>query len=163
MTRQLLGVLIIMASALAACGGPASSSTVTPAATTEPAASPGAARSPTAVAIFKPPSAQTSVAGNVTVIVTPQALKAGEPAEFEIAMDTHSVDLAGDMLALVVLRDERGSAQNPTAWDGPAAGGHHRSGTIRFDALPLGIRSVTLIIKNIAGVPERVFTWDVTP
>ncbi len=108
-----------------------------------------------------PPQTQTSDAGNVVVTVTPQVLAAGAPPAFDIAMNTHSVDLAGDMLALVELRDERGNVQMPSAWDGPAGAGHHRSGTIRFDALPPGTRSVTLVVKNIAGIRERTFTWDV--
>ncbi len=38
-------------------------------------------------------------------------------------------------------------------------GGHHREGKIKFAALTTSTKSVTLIVKNIAGVPERVFNW----
>ena len=98
--------------------------------------------------------------GNVTVEVLPVALKAGSPSEFEIAMNTHSVDLSADMLKAVVLEDDMGKEYAPTKWDGPAAGGHHRSGKIEFPALSSGAKSVTLIVKDIAKVAERTFKWE---
>jgi hypothetical protein len=99
--------------------------------------------------------------GSVSVAVTPIDLKQGAPADFEIAMNTHSVDLSADMLKVVVVRDDAGKEYAPTKWDGPAAGGHHRSGTIEFPALAGNVKSVTLIVKGIAGVPERDYRWDV--
>lgn len=131
---------------LAACGA-------TPG-TPERASQPGV----TAVSTMAAP--QTNTAGNVTVQVIPRQLQSGGPVIFEIVMDTHSEDLAGDMLVLVELRDERGNALRPVAWDG-TGGGHHRAGMIRFDTLPAGVRTVLLVVKNIAGVTERVFAWDV--
>lgn len=143
---QMVGVAGV-ALLLAACGA-------TPG-TPERASQPGV----NAVSTMAAP--QTNSAGNVTVQVIPRQLKSGGPVIFEIVMDTHSVDLAGDMLALVELRDERGNALRPVAWDGTGGGGHHRAGMIRFDALPAGARTVSLVVKNIAGVTERVFAWDV--
>ena len=93
--------------------------------------------------------------------VTPLTLKQGEPPVFDIAMDTHSVDLAADMLKTVVLRDDSGKEYVPTAWDGPGAGGHHREGKIKFAVVTTNPKSLTLVVKNLAGVPERAFTWDV--
>lgn len=157
---------------LAACGTPAAAPETTavpvaaagtPTAAPEPPATPTAApiALPTAAPLqAEPPTAQTNNAGNVVVTVTPEVLSAGAPLAFEISMNTHSVDLAGDMLALVELRDERGSVRKPTVWDGPVGGGHHRAGVIRFDALPAGTRSITLVVKNIAGIRERAFTWE---
>ena len=105
--------------------------------------------------------AQTIEGGNVTVKVTPLTLKTGEPPTFDIALDTHSVDLAIDILKLVVLRDDFGKEYTPTAWDGAGPGGHHREGKIKFAALTTNPRSLTLIVKNLAGIPERAFKWDV--
>lgn len=104
---------------------------------------------------------QTVEGGSVSVAVTPIDLNTGAPAHFEIAMNTHSVDLSADMLKSVLLRDDAGKEYAPIKWDGPDGGGHHRSGRIEFPALPGNVRSVTLIVKNIAGVPERDFKWDV--
>ena len=102
---------------------------------------------------------QSNDAGEVTVQVTPVTLLYDKPIEFEIVMNTHSVELDADMLQGVILRDDAGNEFKPQAWDGPGAGGHHRAGKLTFGNLPASVRSVTLVLKNIAKVPERVFTW----
>ena len=104
---------------------------------------------------------QTIEGGSVTVQVTPLAFQLDAPLEFDIAMDTHSVELADDMLKAVVLRDDSGTEYTPTAWDGPGGGGHHREGKIKFAPLTINTKTLTLVVKNIAGVPERVYQWDV--
>jgi hypothetical protein len=104
---------------------------------------------------------QTAEAANVTVKVTPLALKTGESPVFDIAMDTHSVDLSADMLKSVVLRDETGKEYAPLKWDGPGPGGHHREGKLTFAELTTSSKSLTLIVKNLASVPERRFKWDI--
>lgn len=103
---------------------------------------------------------QTIDGGSVTVQVTPIAFKMGAPLEFDIAMNTHSVDLSDDMLKAVILRDDGGKEYAPTAWDGPEGGGHHREGKITFAGLNTSTKSLTLVVKNIAGVPERVYQWE---
>jgi hypothetical protein len=67
------------------------------------------------------------------------------------------------MLTSVVLRDDAGNEYPPVVWDGPGAGGHHRAGTLKFPALDKSAKSVTLLVRNIAGVPERAFTWTLSP
>jgi hypothetical protein len=114
------------------------------------------AKSPDA---FQP---QTSAAEQVTIQVTPLTLAQGKPIEFEIVMDTHSVELDADMLQAVILRDDAGKEYKPLNWEGPGGGGHHRSGKITFDALPANTRTVTLTLKDVAGVPERTFTWQLS-
>ena len=104
---------------------------------------------------------QTAEGGGVTVVVTPLALKKGEPLVFDIAMDTHSVDLAGDMRKMVVLLTDAGTEYAPSAWDGAGPGGHHREGKIKFATLTGNPKSVTLVVRDLAGVPERKFKWDV--
>jgi hypothetical protein len=97
----------------------------------------------------------------VTVEVTPRNLAEGSTMlEFDVAFETHSVDLGFDPAAVSVLRDGQGRDYPATAWEGDPAGGHHRSGTLRFE-IPNGpTDSVEVIIRNVAGVPERVFQWD---
>ncbi len=104
--------------------------------------------------------AQSVDGGSVTVEVKPVAVAVGQPIEFQVAMNTHSVDLSNDMVASSVLEDNAGNEYKPTAWDGPPGGGHHRSGTLKFDALKTKPQSLTLIIKGIAGVADRTFKWD---
>lgn len=103
--------------------------------------------------------------GAVTVAVTP--LNLGNPEDtldFEIAMNTHSVDLSMDLAQLATLTTDTGKSVEATAWDAPS-GGHHVSGTLSFpaavDGAPLleGVSTLTLTIRDV-DVPERVFVWD---
>ena len=51
----------------------------------------------------------------------------------------------------------------PLQWDG-AEGGHHVNGTLYFPAMDLqDAQWVELVIREMAGVPERTFRWDLTP
>jgi hypothetical protein len=95
------------------------------------------------------------------VEVTPLNLAGSSTTlEFEVAFNTHSVDLGFDPAALSVLRDGQGRDYPATAWEGDAPGGHHRSGTLRFEVPNAPADSVEVIIRDVAGVPERVFHWD---
>ncbi len=108
---------------------------------------------------------QKSDEGPVTVRVTWDGPAGG--LTFRVAMDTHSVDLDGyDLKRLAALRTERGAAVPPATWDAPP-GGHHREGSLVFpdrlpDGTPVlapGTRAVTLVVREVGGVPERAFTW----
>ena len=44
---------------------------------------------------------------------------------------------------------------------GSAPGGHHRKGVLEFPDLADSAVTITLIIKGIASVPERIFEWPV--
>lgn len=112
------------------------------------------------------PATQTSEAGEATVEVTWKGGNAG-PA-FDVTMDTHSVDLdAYDLRKRAVLRNDRGLEVRAKTWDAPK-GGHHREGTLSFsektadgqDLIGPDTRRVELIIREVAGVPERSFEWN---
>jgi len=101
--------------------------------------------------------------GGVTIDVTWMADIQGALV-FNVAMDTHSVDLDGyDFKQQAVLRDDQGKQYAPTSWDsGP--GGHHRSGVLTFP-VPASVNSgntayFEVIIRGVAGVAERVLRWD---
>ena len=96
--------------------------------------------------------------GNVTVSVTPLRLKDGFPASFDVAFETHSVDLTFDVEQIATLADETGTTYTPV-WDGSPPGGHHRSGTLRFTPDLTDPATVMLTFSDIAGVPSRTFTW----
>ncbi|MBI5620143.1 hypothetical protein HY950_04230 [Candidatus Gottesmanbacteria bacterium] len=101
---------------------------------------------------------QQSEGGNVTVTVTPVTLKVGFPASFDVAFETHSVDLDFDVEAIAGLTDINGTTYKPT-WQGSPPGGHHRSGTLIFTPdIPQQV-TLTLTLRDIAGVPERTFVW----
>lgn len=108
---------------------------------------------------------QTSDGGQVVVKVTWQGPDAGPV--FAVVLDTHSVDLDGyDLAQLSVLRVEDGREVQPSGWDAPK-GGHHRKGTLTFptkgadgnDIVGPGTGEFELIIRDVAGVPERVLRW----
>ncbi len=104
-------------------------------------------------------AAKTSKENKLTVKVKPVDLAFGKPVSFSVTMNTHTGSLDFDMTAISVLEDDRGNAFQATAWEGAASGGHHRSGTLFFPALGAGTKSIKLTLKDMYGVPERVFEW----
>lgn len=173
LTLFLLGLL------LAACNSSPSSSAVT-----EEAAS---GRAPEATAEVVVPSEATSPTNEVTpadlsaeaggaetrvdeqgaviVSVTPLNLSApGATLDFEVTLETHSVDLSMNLAELATLTADNGLAVESSGWDGPQ-GGHHVEGMLSFPAEVNGepfladASGLTLIINNV-DAPERVFTWE---
>lgn len=110
---------------------------------------------------------QRAEAGAVAVEITPLNLAdvGAATLDFAVSMNTHSVDLGVDLVKLAVLK-ANGIEVAAVAWQAPAGGGHHVKGTLRFprvtaDDKPLlvGAASLTIVIRNLGGVPERVFMW----
>lgn len=99
---------------------------------------------------------RTEQIGGLTVTVTPVQLDRNG-ASFAIAFDTHTgaptIDVAHSSSLTV------GGAQwTNSSWTGDGPGGHHRSGTLRFDAA--GEPSGTLRL-SISGLERPLeFTWD---
>lgn len=110
----------------------------------------------------------TDEQGAVTVAVTPLNLNTpGETLDFEVALDTHSVDLGMDLAELATLSTDTGLTVASSAWDAPS-GGHHVSGTLSFPAvaegrnLREGTSKVTVLIRGV-DADERRFTWALAP
>jgi hypothetical protein len=107
---------------------------------------------------------QVSDANQVKVAATWRGPERGPI--FEMALDTHVVDLDGyDLTRLAVLRTDQGLEVAPSGWDAPK-GGHHRSGTLSFPpvigdrpVISPGTGAIELIVRDVAGVPERTFRW----
>jgi len=97
----------------------------------------------------------------VRVDVKPVQLAPGQPARFEVRMNTHSEPLEEDMVAVSSLKDNTGRIYQATAWQGSEPGGHHRKGVLEFPELKDNPESITLIIRKVANVPERTFEWSV--
>ncbi len=98
----------------------------------------------------------------VTIKVTP--IEFGTSANiwrFDVVFDTHSGSLDDAVVQVAVLVDDKGNTYQPTAWEGPGPGGHHREGTLMFNPIQPTPQYVELKIKNVGGVPERSFRWDV--
>ncbi len=96
----------------------------------------------------------------VRVDVVPVQLEFGKKAKFEIRMNTHSGDLSQDLVSVSTLKDDSGREYRPAEWQGSPPGGHHRKGVLEFPALNGNTKSVTLVIRGVANVPERIFKWN---
>ncbi|HET7009448.1 MAG TPA: hypothetical protein VFI11_01620 [Anaerolineales bacterium] len=108
---------------------------------------------------------QVDEQGAVIFEVTPLNLGApGDTLEFQVVMNTHSVDLSWDLAAQSVLQTDTGLEVRGLVW--PIGNGHHYGGTLTFpvqteagQALLDNATAVTLIIRD-TDVAERVFTWE---
>jgi hypothetical protein len=57
-----------------------------------------------------------------------------------------------------VLRTADGKELGPSAVEQAKGGGHHREAVVVF--LPVAdLGEVRVVVKNVGGVEERVFTW----
>jgi len=168
MKQALLAIILLtVAGLIAACG----SDVVEPAAASIEVAQPQNQTNETAAVNPEPAGDQPQPAAPVfesqlnnekavTVEVTPLNLPEGGPTlDFEIAFNTHSVDLSFDPAAISILRDDQGREYPAVAWEGAGPGGHHRSGVLRFEVPETATKSIEVIIHDVAGVPERVFQW----
>lgn len=98
--------------------------------------------------------------GGVTVKVTYLQAEGKEAARFQVVLDTHSVDLdVFDLKTLSLLRDEAGKTYEPTRVENKGSG-HHREIVLSFPRPGPETKRLELVIKDIAGVKERTFRWD---
>lgn len=77
---------------------------------------------------------------------------------FDVAFNTHSVDLNYDFAKISTLKDDQGGVYEAEAWSGGASG-HHLSGKLIFPKISATAKSVQLEIDNINGV-KRIFAWQ---
>ncbi|MCQ3972111.1 MAG: hypothetical protein DPW09_01550 [Anaerolineae bacterium] len=155
MKQAILFTLIVtITGLLAACSGRA----VQPQATQA-----GATQAQAAQPVAQSFETQSSNEKAVIVEVTPLNLsQGGASLDFEVAFNTHSVELAFDPAKISVLQDDQGHEYPAQSWEGPGPTGHHRSGTLRFKALDHPTKFVEVVMRDVAGVPERTFRWDLT-
>lgn len=103
---------------------------------------------------------QTSSQGGVNIKVTPRALAHGASRwEFAVVLDTHSEELADDLMRTATLVTDDGRQLKPTAWIGAGSGGHHREGVLSFpapDPVPGGFE---LRLSRPGEPTVRVLRW----
>lgn len=109
--------------------------------------------------------ARTDEQGAVAFAVTPLNLETPtDTLEFDVAMNTHSVDLSMDLATLSSLSTDTGLTIQATKWDA-TPGGHHVSGKLIFPAsangksILEGAGKLTLTIVNVDAA-SRVFEWE---
>ncbi|HWP58466.1 MAG TPA: hypothetical protein VNL14_11300 [Candidatus Acidoferrales bacterium] len=105
-------------------------------------------------------TAQSASAGGVTAKVAYLNPQSRDEPRFQVVLDTHSVDLDGyDLKTLTLLRDDKGKDYFPSRAENKG-GGHHREITLIFPKVAPEARRLELVIKDIAGVKERIFGWN---
>jgi hypothetical protein len=103
---------------------------------------------------------RTDSGGGVTMKVTYLDSKGADDLRFQVVLDTHSVNLDSyDLKTITVLRDEAGNTHPPTAVENKGTG-HHREAIVSFAKIASGTKRVELVIRDVAGVKERIFRWD---
>jgi len=102
--------------------------------------------------------------GAVTVAVTLLAPPiVGSAIKARVVLDTHSVGLDSiELERAVILRGADGVDLGPSAVEQAAGGGHHRQAVLVFPPTAQA-GAVQIIVKNVGGVAERSFVWDVAP
>jgi hypothetical protein len=114
-----------------------------------------------------PYAAQTDAQGAVAFEVTPLNLAAASGTlEFNVSMNTHSVNLGWNLAAQSTLATDTGRQVQGQTW--PVGNGHHYAGTLSFPAqtfdgasLLAGAKRLTLTISG-TDVAQRVFVWDLS-
>lgn len=103
--------------------------------------------------------------GAVIFEVTPLNLDTPvDTLEFDVAMNTHSVDLGMDLAQLATLSTDTGLTIQAEKWDA-TPGGHHVEGKLIFpsaqDGTSIlgGATKLTLTIVNVDAA-SRVFEWE---
>ena len=128
---------------------------------------PAAPTTPSAQAAAGEVAPQSIEGGGVTVKVTPLNLSdaAADTLDFEVVLDTHTVELNYDIAQLALLTDNLGNEYTPASWTPEQSGGHHVSGKLSFadraTILQSGVTELSLDVTNVAGVASRIFTWTV--
>lgn len=107
-----------------------------------------------------PLAQQKKSGGEVDVTITPEVLIVGQPPRFKLEFNTHSVELDFDVVKTAELSDGSEKIYKEATWEGSPSGGHHRSGTLTFSAPLSQTKSVTLVLRDIAGIPKREFIWQ---
>ncbi len=106
-------------------------------------------------------SMQENTEGPVRVAVTPQDLsKSADDWRFAVQFNTHIMPITQDMLAVSSLSDGKTAGEKPAAWEGDPPGGHHRRGVLVFKPIEPMPATVTLHIREVGGVADRAFTWN---
>lgn len=111
---------------------------------------------------------QGAVTASATLLTSDKPRMDGKLA-VQVKLDTHAVDLDQYQLEkLAFLRDAHGHEVQALGLESPSGSGHHREGVLTFpgtDAsgkplLSPEAKSLTLILRGIGGVSERVFHWQ---
>lgn len=171
MKRALIPIFLILITLLTACSATASTTQPVPQSAPVSNVNSTPTDDPAILPTLLPNMAgnsemtRTDEQGAVIMVVTP--LNLDIPAaelEFDVSMNTHSVDLSMDLAVLATLATDTGTTVTANLWDAPR-GGHHVEGKLIFPAtsdgksILEGARKLTLTILNV-DASSRVFEWE---
>lgn len=105
---------------------------------------------------------KTNNEGGVSIEINPVDFSYDKEVKFDIAINTHQGSLDFDLTEISILEDEKGNKYQASGWEGSKLGGHHRYGILTFPILNQQTSSIKLTIKNVYGIPERVFLWELS-
>lgn len=103
--------------------------------------------------------AKINSGGGLSIEVNPVDFSFEGPMQFEISLNTHQGDLDFDIVQQSFLMDNKSNKYFPVKWHG-GKGGHHISGILIFPAAAKDIENITLVIRDVYGVKERIFEWN---
>ena len=96
----------------------------------------------------------------VSIEVKPIKFSYNEPVKFDVTINTHQGSLDFDLTAISLLEDAEGNSYKALTWEGTPPDGHHRAGVLTFPKLKGETGVIKLTLKNVYGIPERVFEWS---
>ena len=97
---------------------------------------------------------RSASSGKIEVTAQPVTVST-ESATFRLVFDTHAGSLDFEPTEIVTLR-MAGASLPASTWEGPGPGGHHRDGTVTFDAGGL-LEDLAL---EVALDPPVTLTWE---
>jgi hypothetical protein len=118
-----------------------------------------------ALASSTSPSAEASqrVDGNGVTVIATLLKEQPESTAIKLALDTYFVNLVRyDFEDLATLRDDTGKTYPLTSVEriGSSLKPRFRQAVLRFPKVAPEAKTIELIVKEVAGVKERVFRWN---
>jgi hypothetical protein len=88
-----------------------------------------------------------------------------ESTAIRLTLDTYFVNLVRyDFEEVATLRDDTGKSYSVTSVERIGSGlkPHFRQAVLRFPRVVPEAKTIELVVKDVAGVKERVFRWELT-
>ncbi len=100
--------------------------------------------------------------GGVTARATYKNPLGNKPPVFKVSLDSHDINFnIYEFAKIIVLRDDAGRLFSPEIISSSGSG-QHREATVEFKGADVSsARFIELVVKDVAGVPERVFRYDI--
>jgi len=103
---------------------------------------------------------QTSRDRGVTVRVKPIDVSlSAKTWKFAVVLETHTQELADDLVRVATLNGAGGPPHPPTDYEGDPPGGHHRKGVLRFAPITPAPDTLELHIRRPGEPAPRSFRW----